>query len=369
MKIAFCIKSLEGNGGGAERVLTAIMSALAKLGHDVTVFTFDRAGFETFYELDHRVLRVGLSRSASLTAMTPNDFVYTLRAFRRHIAGQFDVAVGFMHSTYVPLSLALIGSRTSVISSEHTTASHFKDRRLESILAMLAQKLSFAKTVVSTAVRDEHNASGQKNLVVLPNPVDIERYAPAKDIAPEKVILCVGGFRTEKNQSMLVAAFERIAARLPDWRLRLVGDGPTWATIKEQVEKSNFVDRIEMPGALRNVPAEYSRAALVVIPSHYESLSMVAVEAMASGRPVLAFSDCAGPSALIESGKNGVLVAPGDDREASLAKAIERILNDPEARAQIASNAPAMVSDYSIERIAVQWEALLKSATREKSVA
>jgi predicted glycosyltransferase len=111
VKILFVIKTLSLSGGGAERVLSAVTAELARRGHDITVATFDRAGAQTFYEFSNRIrlvhLAVGdVTKKTSVAVFVRR--VRNLRALARQVRP--DVAVGFMHSAYVPLALSLVGT-------------------------------------------------------------------------------------------------------------------------------------------------------------------------------------------------------------------------------------------------------------------
>ena len=363
MRLLFAIKGLVIAGGGAERVFVEVVNALAANGHEVHVATFDYAGQQLFYDLDPAI-PVYLLGAGEPGISTPRSNMPKIMHGIRKLANDIkpDAAIAFMHSTYVPVAFGLLGTGIPMILSEHTAGAHFNDRPVERALTRLVQRLSYAKTVVSEVIRNEHPAKYHGNLVVMPNPVAMEAFETAQTAQPEKLILCVGGLRVEKGQDELIAAFERIAPEHPDWKLRFVGDGVTRPQIEAQITASEYANRIELPGVLRDVPAEYAKAAFVVVPSRYESLSMVAIEAMASCRAVIGFADCAGPSALITDEHNGLLVDPGTDRVGALARALGRLIRNPAECAKMGRNAPATIAQYSADMVVGQWEALLSAA-------
>ncbi|WP_128891509.1 glycosyltransferase family 4 protein [Erythrobacter sp. HKB08] len=370
MRLLFAIKGLVIEGGGAERVFVDVANALSARGHEVSIATFDRLERDLFYDVspDIPVHRLGFGEPG---VPTPRWTVpITLRRFHRLARElQPDAAAAFMHSTYVPVFFGLLGTGVPLVLSEHTAAAHFEDRPLQRALVSFVQKHSYAKTVVSDVIRDEHPPASRDNLVVVPNPVDMASFAPAREIEPEKVILCVGGLRVEKGQDVLVKTFDLVAGEFPDWRLRLVGDGVTRPQIEALVAQAKHGNRIELAGVQKNVPPEYARAAFAVVPSRYESLALVAIEAMASGRPVIGFSDCAGPAKLIEDGVNGILVNPGSDRVEALAEAMRRLMREPETRRTLGEAAPASVTEYSAEAVIDHWEALLEGAKDKAPIA
>ena len=120
LRILFAIKSLHVEGGGAERLLVQVANGVAARGHEVAILTFDRPGQELFYEVADDVLPVGLGLGVvgrSTPRMTLLRALPILRAAVRRRSP--DVAAGFMHSMYVPLGAALVGSGVPVVASEH----------------------------------------------------------------------------------------------------------------------------------------------------------------------------------------------------------------------------------------------------------
>jgi glycosyltransferase involved in cell wall biosynthesis len=364
MRLLFAIKGLVVPGGGAERVFVDIVNGVSARGHQVTIATFDEPGQEFFYEIDPDIPRylMGAGRPGE---PTPRAGLIQVARKVRSLARSMrpDVAVAFMHSTYVPIAFGLAGTGIPLIASEHTSAAHFTGRPLQRGLARMAQRIAYAKTVVSSQIFDEHPPGWRKNLHILPNPVDLQVFVAAQRVRPsDKVIICVGGLRPEKDQLTLLAAFDLVAREFPDWRLRLVGDGSERPAIEARIAASPFRSRIELPGVRRDVASEYAKSSIVVMPSRYESLGMVAIEAMASGRPVIGFKDCVGAATLIQDGFNGLLVDPCENRVQSLADALRTLMSNQELRLAMGAAAPATVQHYSVAAILDQWENLLRAA-------
>jgi D-inositol-3-phosphate glycosyltransferase len=99
------------------------------------------------------------------------------------------------------------------------------------------------------------------------------------------------------------------------------------------------------------LPYYYSAAEAVVVPSHYESFGMVALEAMACGTPVVA-SQVGGLAYLVQDGETGYTV-PADDPQA-LADALNRLLKDPEMRARMGLKAAEFAKEYAWSKIAAR---------------
>jgi glycosyltransferase involved in cell wall biosynthesis len=169
-----------------------------------------------------------------------------------------------------------------------------------------------ARVVVcaSAALARDARALGARDVRVIPSPVAIPASVARPQTPPH--LLYVGRLSEEKGVRELAAA----AAGLP---LVVVGDGPL---------------RSLFPQALGFVPPRalgpyYERAAAVVVPSRREGYGMVAREAMAHGRPVVATS-VGGLADAVEDGVTGILVPPGDP--VPLRAALERLLGNARLR-------------------------------------
>jgi len=161
------------------------------------------------------------------------------------------------------------------------------------------------------------------------NGVDIDEIRPREksdararlglDDAP--IAVCVGRLAPLKGQDMLLAAWRNVLQKVPEARLVLVGDGPSRTQLLRDYDWDPSVCWI---GASRT-PTDYMAAAdVVVVPSRAEGMALVPLEAMASGRSVVAF-DAGGIRQCI--GDGGVVLSVGD--VSGLSREVARRLLDP----------------------------------------
>lgn len=362
MRLLFAIKTLALPGGGTERVLADLTSGLAQRGHAMTVLSFDRPGVEPFYAFDRKVRRVTLGIGdvgRGTRASEGVRRVFGLRRLAREVRP--DVAVGFMHSAYIPLGIALVGTGVPVIASEHIAYDHYRTRPLQAALLRLTPSLTRATTVISPAIRDGFPRALRRRMVVVPNPVSAQDRRPA-DVSGEgkadKVLLAVGRLEAQKDHRTLIAAFARIAGDFPDWRLRIVGEGTLRGELEAQIARLGLDGRVRLAGATSRIDDEYVAAQLFAMPSSYESFGLTTAEALSHGLPVVGFADCPGTNELVRDEVNGRLV-DGTDREASLAGGLAALMGSTETRQRLAAAAPASIEDFALERIVDLWEELL----------
>ncbi len=193
------------------------------------------------------------------------------------------------------------------------SAGRFSDLALARHMPWLVRFLlrrAGAVICVSNVLADSMRSIGVKHVHFVPNGVAIPSVR--LDEADEPFVLFAGRLSEEKGIRDLVEATRGL-------QLVVAGDGPL---------------RWLVPDALGFVPHQelerlYDRAAIVVLPSYREGLPVCVIEAMAHGRPVVATA-VGGIPELVEDGRTGLLVAPGD--AAGLRVALERLLSDAELR-------------------------------------
>jgi glycosyltransferase involved in cell wall biosynthesis len=149
-----------------------------------------------------------------------------------------------------------------------------------------------------------------------------------------RVIGIAGNLHSLKGHRVLFHAFQRLRASSGTARLLVIGDGPERTTLESLARRLGIRAAVDFLGAYDGVsdPAYVdflTRANVIALPSFAEASPMVVLEAMAAGRPVVAFN-VGGVSDIIHNGVNGLLVAPGEVD--ALAHALLELLGDPARR-------------------------------------
>ncbi len=191
--------------------------------------------------------------------------------------------------------------------------------------------------------------------IVLPHGVDLSRFAPSGRSTPDVAgqgmrVLAVGRLVEKKGFAVLLRALHRVDGVTA----RLLGTGPLDGPLRAEADALG--GRVELAGARTHaeLPAEYETAEVVVVPSVVDSagdrdgLPNVLLEAMASGRPVIA-SDVAAVGDAVEDGVSGLLVPPGDAD--ALASALRRLRDDAGLRIALGAAArERVVERYDLAR-------------------
>lgn len=159
-----------------------------------------------------------------------------------------------------------------------------------------------------------------------PPPINKQLFWPTNWEERENIILSVGALIPRKGTVNLIEAFAKVTGEFSNYQLIIVGRGPQERHLKNKIIELNLSKSVTIIPELSQIEiAELLRKSkLFVLPSTEEALGMVAVEALASGTPVIA-SKVGGIPDIINN-KVGVLVPPGDSN--SLLKAIKNCLSD-----------------------------------------
>ncbi|EGJ32938.1 MULTISPECIES: glycosyltransferase [Moorena] len=270
-----------------------------------------------------------------------------------------------------------------------------KYESVETIPKIAATRLEIEKAVLETSERivatspqeEEHMrtlVSSKGDIDIIPCGTDIDRFGKINRLearqklgqSPEnKIIFYLGRFDERKGIETLVRAVGCSQLR-GDANLKLIIGGGSRPGEKDGMERDRIegiVAELELqtittfPGRIADelLPAYYAAADVCIVPSHYEPFGLVAIEAMASGTPVVA-SDVGGLQFTVVSEETGLLAPPKD--ASAFAAAIDRILSDHDWKNQLGLGARARVEHmFSWNGVAHQLSQLYKSLLEAKS--
>jgi len=186
---------------------------------------------------------------------------------------------------------------------------------------------------VSEKVRDRviDGAGAGVNTHVLYNGVDPEMFSPPDSEPDAPVILSVGNLIPVKGHELLLRAFAAIQDQFPGLSLEIIGDGPERARLERLAHDQRIAGNVHFRGrqSRQQVADAMRRATVFALPSRYEGLGCVYLEAMSAGKPVIG---CLGQGIeeVIEDGVNGCLIRPDDLQE--VADSLTRLLQHAELR-------------------------------------
>lgn len=346
---------------GVTEYVHNLTQALRRLGHEVSILTGHyQKNEETqpgVYRLG-RVVYIPMNRSFATLPVGWN-LPYKVRNLLRE--NRFDLL--HLHGPFPPdLSFwALHYSKSVNIASFLSAGFSFQARgaRMFDLLFRVHNRMIHGRIAPSRAAEKTFAPYMPGDYEIIPGGVDTDFFNP--DVRPrisgdQPRVLYLGRLDERKGLPVLLQAFPRIRAQLPDARLIVVGRGPLERHCRELVVKLGIAHSVEFFGFVpeEELPGYYRSCDLYCSPAlGGESFGIVLLEAMASGLPVVA-SDIPGYDEVIEDGVNGLLVPPQNPE--LLARAVITVLKDPELKARLARGGRRFALAHSWDRIARKVE-------------
>ena len=216
------------------------------------------------------------------------------------------------------------------------------------VLALLTPQL------VDEAAALMKGYNSRTRLVYMPN--FLERYPASVSFeGREKTVLAVGRVTGVKRFDLLAEQFVSLHARMPDWKLRVIGDGEDLGRIRDYVTAQDAAGYIELPGQMDNaaVQDEMLKASIFAMSSRSEGFPFVLLEAQSCGLPIVAYDVRVGPGFLVRDGVTGCLVPEGG--RAEYEDKLVALMGDHDARARMGREAVKHASEFTREKIAEKW--------------
>lgn len=326
--------------GGSGAVATELGKALAHKGHQVHFIVTDvpfRLGeFHqniAVHELD--------TLSYPVLRTPPHDF--SLAALMAHTVAQYDLDILHVHYA-LPFAVSaflakqmLPQHRFKVVTTLHGTDVTVlaEDKSLFDVIKLGIDR-SDAVTAVSQSLaqqtRDLFHIN--RDIHCVHNFVDTDYFRPAPSTSirscfanpEEKVLLHISNFRKVKRVPDVIRIFSQVHQRVKS-KLLLVGEGPELNAARDLVCSLGLESDVRFLGKQDEVAALFQTADLFLLPSQKESFGLVALEAMATGIPVIG-SAVGGLPELVISGENGYL-APVGDTDAMAQYALQLLTHEP----------------------------------------
>jgi glycosyltransferase involved in cell wall biosynthesis len=180
------------------------------------------------------------------------------------------------------------------------------------------------------------------------------------------LVLFAGRLAPQKGVEDLVAAIDLVQYNVPELRVLIVGDGPLRRRLEATAHAFRLDGMVRFTGHRDDVPRLLAAADLLVLPSLYEGLPNVVLEAMRFARPVVATA-APGTTEVVDDGRTGLLVPVHDPP--ALAQAIRTLVQDPERAARLGAAGRARVeAEFRAETMIEQFAALYEDLARARGL-
>jgi len=360
--------------GGSGVVATELGKHLAERGHSVAFISY--ANPLRLQELPPRVCYHEVDQdNHPLLKQFPHSL--TLTAKMVEVARSHKLQILHVHYA-IPFAAAAILARQIApeLNLKVVTTLHGTDITLVGSSPSFKPVTEFsidqsdAVTAVSAYLRDEtyRQLTLRKEIDVVYNFVDPVRHRsrpasciPKKASERQVTLMHISNFRPLKRLGDVIRIFARVREKM-DARLVLVGDGPEYGRTRELVESLKLEPFVRYVGVVDEVASLLAAADVLLLPSESESFGLVALEAMASGVPVVA-SDVGGLPEVVAHGKTGFL-APVGYIDAMAGYCLQ-LLEDVTVMKRFARAARKRASEFDYHTVVPQYEAIYEKTLAE----
>jgi glycosyltransferase involved in cell wall biosynthesis len=370
-------------GGGAERATLQLLGRLRACGFDPTLLLMRREGALLTQVPEQLRVVCAMEAGAKLYWNAPRLMRKLLA-----LARECDIIVGALELE--PCYLAWLAGRITrrpVVGWIHAVMSEYLGKLSSVHRAMARQVYPRMDKLVFPSHASADSLAGlihleRARIAVIPSHLDLGRLqalaaAPLPEWATElfrkPTIISVGRLVSSKGFEVLLRAHARLRNSGADYNLLILGEGPLRRELESLADRLEVRGSVSMPGFVANPYPLMKAAHVFVMASHFESMGMALLEAMALGCVIVATDSPGGTREVLrrerdrqacqESGGElcGWLV-PVDD-EAALADGIARMSGDPARRESMRASAILRVLDFNAETIIPQWERLLSEVS------
>jgi glycosyltransferase involved in cell wall biosynthesis len=365
MKLLYITNGING-AGGLERVLSIKASYLAdQYGYEVTILSLNNGDLNPFYSFSANIKIKNIQVSGNPLQYSIAYIKGIQKVVSETMPDVIAVCDDGLKAFFTPI---ILGKNTPIIYERHVSKKieeHNSDNALIKIKIKITWFLmgylgnKFQKFIVLT----EGNLSewkNQKNLKVISNPLSF--YPKKSSSLTNKKVIAVGRQCYQKGYDILLAVWEIVNKRHPDWVLEIYGKKDLSQNLDSLTRKLQLENTVSFFDPVKEVDKRYLESSIYVMTSRNEGFGMVLIEAMACGVPCVSFDCPSGPSDIIKNCEDGLLIYNGDIE--AFAKAIMHLIKNEELRKEMGAKAKENVKRYAPDNVVPLWDELFKSLVK-----
>ena len=359
MKILFNIGNLQK--GGAERVIANLSNNLNNKGYDISIVIGPNE--QSFYKINQDVKIYAIDKNKVYKNRIQKNILRIKELNKVIKEVKPDVIVSFLpEPSYRVLFIKVFNRKLKIIVSVRN------DPKIEykSILNKIAMKILYPKAngfVFQTAeARDFFCNKIKRKSVIIPNPLN-EQFVDEKinkNKNKNKLIVNVGRLEEQKNQALLIKAFNEVVKKHPEYKLIIYGEGTLRRKLEDMISDMGLNKNVFLPGNVNDVIDKLNEAEIFILSSNFEGMPNALMEAMAMGLACISTDcPCGGPRFLIKQDSNGILLKKDCDYK-DMAEKINYLIENEQIRKQISNKAIEIRDELNPEKINEIWEKYIR---------
>ncbi len=357
MKILMTMPSFLPHRGGSEIMAYELAKRLVELGHKVIIHTIQKKGTKKYEQTDgieiYRFKDIRLFPKLSKITLGKIPSIFSFSAIPSLFRLVKKTHPDIIHSHFLAdtgLSAIIVGNTlkipiiTSLLGKDIFDPVDPVPIKWHNVLAWLMENSSMVIACSSDQKLRAKAMGVSSGITIIPHGVNIQRFTPQVKVDIKKklgiqgpMILSVQRLHPRKGMEYLIDAIPIILDKKPSAQFVIVGKGSEKAKIEKKIEILHIENNVKLVGFVPDseLPHYYANCDLFVLNSLYEAFGIVLLEAMASGKPVVA-TTVGGVPEVVMNGKTGFLVSPRKPKQ--LAEASIKILQDPEMKQKMGNS-------------------------------
>ena len=381
MKIFYVYTALLTKGG-ADRVLTEKANWLAEHGYEVGIITDTQMGRPPIFPLSPKVnlinLDIDFSKEYGHNLLMRTYLYYQLMSeYKRKMKAVLNTEKPDIVITTMGRDLDFLTNLYkdgAIIGEAHTTKHFLRNFHLLEQRGFPYQQIAWywrkkmersvrkMKAVVLLTKEDAQSWKGTTRTYVIPNSLPFDPVEAST--LQNKQAIAVGRYNNAKGYEYLVEAWQIVHQRHPDWTIHIYGSGELKEQVKSLIVNNHLQDSMLMHEPTDNIREKYLESSICVVSSRYEGFSMVILESMACGVPVVSFDCPHGPRNIIHNGEDGILVEYLNTQ--AMADSICQLIEQPELRKKMGMKAQENIKRFSKDNIMKQWTNLFEELNNQQ---
>lgn len=352
--------------GGVERYLRSLLKYSNREKYEIILIVSNQYKRKNYVNLVDAFENVDMIRS-----IDPKSDLNAIKAIRK-LLKKYKPDIVYCHSSKAGAlgRIANMGLKNKCVYNPHGWAFNMRGNKIKKLIYLSIEKVlaPFCSAIICISGAEKESAlkykiCKEKKLKVIYNGIDFEEYNMDYHMDTRKlleipedafVVGMVGRLAEQKAPDVFVKAANRIKEKIPEAFFIIVGDGPEWDEIEQQIEDSGLKECFILSGWTRR-PMEYIKIFdVALLLSRWEGFGLVLPEYMLAGKPIVATAVDAIPY-IIEDGKNGVLVEKDNCKE--VISAIMKIYQDDKLKKKLVSQGKKqVVNKYNVARVVKEHE-------------
>jgi len=356
MRIGIVSPTFPPDGGGVSFYVYNLAKELVKKGHKIIVFTRGHTKYSDIQEIEG----IYVNKVPFLPVYPFHVNIHGI--FINRIFKTYEKQLDILH-THIPLP-PIVNTKLPILATVHGLP-ELKTRILPPSNPIILSEILFSFVVYNTEEKILRKANkvttvshstgreieyyynlSNKDITVIGNGVDETFFSPKHNENNEINVLYAGRLDQKKGLLELVQSAREICSTYENVNFKIAGDGPFLSKLLNYINKNDLSERVLLYGhvdrnALRRL---YQNSSIFLLPSYYEGLPNVILEAMSCGLPIIA-TDVGGISEVVHEGDNGFLIQPQDHNQ--ITNSLKTMIDNKSLREKMGKKSRSNIIKYN----------------------